>query len=246
MNKGPLKKILDHPDKDEIISKLIIDKTPKEINEWLKAKYTTSAEAKYILPERALKTFKDEYLDIYKDIKEDILKAKMDSEAELSIKNNRAYKQKLLQLVDKEIDIKQMLANMILAIETRAGEVFDSIQDTSNLRGDRVLIEWFNTLGTMLEKYHKIVNGAPDQVVQHNVTLQVVDKHILMFHDALKEVLSKMDVQTSLYFMEVFNEKMSKLKESENLLPEKPLTIEQRFEEVSILNKQISEKINES
>ena len=32
-------KVLDHPDQDEIISKLMAGVTPKDINEWLKLKY---------------------------------------------------------------------------------------------------------------------------------------------------------------------------------------------------------------
>jgi len=45
--------------------------------------------------------------------------------------------------------------------------------------------------------------------------LQVVDQHISVFHDVIKEVLSQMDSDTLLYFMEVFDDKMAKLKQHE-------------------------------
>ena len=45
MNKNALKKILEHPDKDELIAKLVLDYAPKEIHEWLAGKYTDGAGA---------------------------------------------------------------------------------------------------------------------------------------------------------------------------------------------------------
>jgi hypothetical protein len=74
------------------------------------------------------------------------------------------------------------------------------------------------------------------------VTLQVVDQHISVFHDVIKEVLSQMDLETSLYFMEVFNEKMAKLKMPE---PNAPPTTEMKIAEAKVLNETINQKINE-
>jgi hypothetical protein len=249
MNKNNLTKILEHPDKEEIISKLIINISSSDIAEWLKAKYTNPGESRFVLSEKSIKSFQDNYLDLYSHIKEDILKTKQmqtspEEQLELSIKNNKAYKEKMIDLASREIDIKHMITNMIAAIETRAAQVFDTIQDDPrNMRTDRILIEWFDLLGNVLEKYHKLVNGAPDQIIQHNVTLQVVDQHINVFYDTIREVLSQMDVETSLYFMEVFNEKMSKLKapaEKDNP------TVDMRLAEAKIINENINNKLNET
>lgn len=249
MSKSNLDKILNHIDKEEIISKLILGVSAKDISEWLEAKYTNASERKYVLSEKMIKNFQDNYLDLYTHIKEDLLKSKQnlqlspEEQIELSVKNNKAYKEKMLELAGKEIDIKTMITNMILAIETRAAQVFDAIQeDPRNTRTDRILIEWFDTLGNILEKYHKLVNGAPDQIIQHNVKLQVVDQHVNVFYDVIKEVLSQIDVETSLYFMEVFNEKISKLK-----APDKDISNpELRLAEAKILNESINNKLNES
>lgn len=242
-------RILEHPDKEEIISKLILVGEPSDISEWLKAKYTNPGESKFHLSEKILKSFQENYLDLYVAIKEDIIKTKEmqispEQELELSVKNNKTYKEKMLELAGKEVDIKSMITNMIVAIETRAAQVFDSIQeDPRNMRTDRVLIEWFDLLGGTLEKYHKLVNGAPDQIIQHNVTLQVVDQHINVFYDVIKEVLSQMDIETSLYFMEVFNEKISKLKAPSDKDFANP---ELRLAEAKIINESINNKLNET
>lgn len=243
--------ILSHPDKDEIISKLVLDHPTKDIHDWLKEKYASVKEAKMVVSEKSLKEFKDKYLDMYNHIKDDLIKTKqissaemmLDQSAELSVRNNKAYKSKILELAGQEVDLKKMITNMLVAIETRAAQVFDSIQENpENMRTDRVLIEWFDTLGSMIERYNKIVNQAPDQIVQHNMTFQVVDQHISAFQETIRDVLAQMDLETSLYFMEVFSQRMAKLKQS-NANEQEPLPIDKRLAEVKILNETISEKL---
>ena len=60
-----LKKILDHPDLEEIISKLLIGISSKDIHSWLKSKYTNVSESKFVISEKALISFQDNYLDLY-------------------------------------------------------------------------------------------------------------------------------------------------------------------------------------
>jgi hypothetical protein len=244
-----LTKILEHPDKDEIISKLIIGVEPKEINEWLKFKYINVHESKFILTEKLVKTFKDEYLNIYNDIKEDLIKSKnsinnLEDEINLSIKGNKKYKETIMGLAGKELDVKNIIIDMIRKIEFRANQVFDNIQeDPDNFKADRILIEWFDKLGTILEKYHKLVLGAPDQVIQHNITVQVIDQHIAVFHDTIKEILSVIDLETSMLFMEKFEQNISKLK---SIMPDQtaPIPVDVRLLEAQNINEIIGKKLN--
>lgn len=251
MSKQIVKKILDHPDKDEIISKLVIGISGSDIKDWLEAKYPN--DSRLVLSERSLKLFNDNYLDIYQTIKEDLQKVQqnqnnkqigIEEELQLTLQNNSAYKNHLTKLAKKEVDIKEIITNMVLAIETRASQVFDSIQEDPrniNTRMDRILIEWFDTLGNILEKYHKIVNEAPDQIVQHNFTVQVVDQHINVIQETIKEVLSNFDVEVSLHFMEVLNEKLQKVKMANNL----PVSADTRLMEAKLLNESIQLKIDQ-
>ena len=102
--------------------------------------------------------------------------------------------------------------------------------------------ELVETAGGILDKYYKWKESQATQVIHHNVTLQVVDQHISVFHDVIREVLSQMDLETSLYFMEVFNDKMAKLK-----MPEAGAapTTEMKLAEAKLLNETINKKINE-
>ncbi len=250
MNKNIFKKILNHPDREEIIAKLVLDISVKDIHDWLESKYTSVNDSQFVIAEKAIKTFKDNYLDVYSLIQEDIQKTKLAvststiDELELSVKSNPTYKSKMLELAGKEIDIRQMVARLCIGIETRLAQVFDEIQEDPNdinTRVDRLLIDYAEVLGNLLEKYYKFTENPDALTVQHNVTLQVVDQHISVFHDAIREVLSEMDLESSMLFMELFHDKMSKLKLHNMVsLPNTDV----KLAEVKLLNETINKKLN--
>lgn len=251
MSKQVVNKILYHPDKDEIIAKLVLGISEKDINEWLSDKYSSLNENKFKISEANLKAFKEKYLDIYNTIREDLLKTQqmiksnVEEDLSLAIKNNATYKNILIKTAENELDIKKMLATMIVAIETRAAQIFDEIQSdpkTINTRNDRILIEYFDSLGAAIEKHAKYVLNTPDQVIQHNVTVQHIDQHVHVLQDAIRETLADMDVETSLRFLEIFNEKMSRLKPPQE---QKILPAEARLNEVKLLNEEINRKLSE-
>ncbi len=98
MSKQPTyKKILEHPDKDEIISKLVIGVSATDFHDWLKAKYTNVSEAKFVLSEKIVKSFQDTYLDFYNDMSQDLANVKAASapgatdDLSLVVKSNPAY-----------------------------------------------------------------------------------------------------------------------------------------------------------
>jgi hypothetical protein len=251
MNKSLLLKVLNNPDRDEIIAKLVLGIPTKDIHDYLKNKYTNVSEIKFVIPEKNLDSFRDNYLDVYNTIRDDILKSKTalatstEDKIDLAIKNNPTYKNRLLELAGKELDIREIVTRLCCAIETRFGQIFDSIQqDPTNIntRVDRVLLEYAEVLGGILEKYYKFTEAPAANIVQNNVTLQVVDQHITVFQNVVREILSQIDLESSLLFLEKFNEKMSKLKQpSEKDSP----TTEMRLAETKLLNETISKKLNE-
>lgn len=251
MKKKLIDIIQEHPDKDELISKIIIGVSSSDIHEWLKAKYSSINDKKFILSEKTINTFKDTYLDVYNMINQDIAKSKaaiaQDAEAQLalSVQNNPTYRSKMLELANKEIDIRSMVANLCVAIESRVAQVFDQIQEDPrniNTRVDRLLIDYADALGNILEKYYKFTEVPTSQTINHNVSVQVIDQHINVFHDVIKDILSQMDLETSLYFMEVFSEKMNKLKPPAE---KEVMNTDMKLAEVKLLNETISKKLNE-
>lgn len=253
MKPAVMSKFLEHPDKDEIISKLAMDIPAQTIHDWLEAKYSAvSGDTKIVIPVANLKEFKATYLDIYKIIKEDVIKTQnnkdLSKEMELSLKNNKTYKQKINELAGKEVDIKQMLSRMIIAMETRAGQVFDIIQENpENLRNDRIAMEWFDHLGNALERYRKIIlDTNADNNVQHQHVLTIqLDQHVNVFQNVIKEILAELDVDASMKFMDIFSERMNKLKEAQAAAAPPPNNTELRLAEVTAINNVINNKLQE-
>lgn len=252
MNKPVYKKILEHPDREEIISKLVLGMSITDIHDWLKAKYTNVSETKFVLSERIIKSFKDNYLDFYNELQQD--KAKVATalatgttdQLDLAVKSNPTYKDALVKIAKNEWNIEERMMMMAVNVETRMAQVFDEMMEDPrniNTKVDRLFAEYADILGNLLDKYHKWKEKpAADQVIQHNVTLQVVDQHIAVFHDVIKEILSGMDLEASQYFLELFNEKMSKLKLPN---PETGPSQDVKMAEVKLLNETINKKIND-
>lgn len=230
-------KILEHPDKEEIISKLIAGISPKDIAEWLELKYSEKDQYSLRISQKILSSFINNNLDLYKQIKEDV-KAVKEGKApnkalSKSLINNRTYQERINSYIDQEIDIKKMMKDLILLIRDRFEQVFDRIQeDPSNIRQDHNLIRYFEILSNYVDRYDKIVNGSPDQVIQHNVTVQKVEEHTFALQEAIREVMSEIEPEMAFIFMEKLNSKLLKLK------PEKIENIsqEKRFKEVQILS----------
>lgn len=251
MNKPTYKKILEHPDKDEIISKLVIGISAADINDWLKAKYTNVSETKFVLSEKSIKSFQNTYLDFYNDLKQDIVKVNgaivSDSkdQLDLAVKNNPSYQDALVKLANKELDIETIMAKMAINVETRMAQVFDEMMEDPrniNTKVDRLFVEYADILGNLLDKYHKWKEKpAADQVIQHNITLQVMDQHISVLHDAIRETFSQIDLDSSQLFLELFNEKITKLKMPTSDNPD----TEMKLAEAKLLNETINKKINE-
>ncbi len=241
------KKIVEHPDKPEILSKLLSGISPADIHEGLAARYTATTEKKFVLSTKAIAAFQRDYLDLYSIMQDDIAKTSSNitasQELKQDIQGSIQYHKALERYVDNEIDIKTTVKKMVSNIELRAAQVFDDIQnDTQNTRNDRILIEWFNSLITVLEKYDAILNPVnPEKVnIQNNINIQVLDSHINLVYTVVRDILARLDYDTSILFIDMFNEEMKKLKGSEvqPILPQ-----EKRIEEAKVLSETITNRM---
>jgi hypothetical protein len=238
--------IKNHPDFEEILCKLIENAEIKDIHEWLAAKYDVVSEKQFIISIKNLKSFKDNYLDFYTAIREDVVKTKHNisarEELKLEIQGTPAYHNALEKYATAEMDIKLIAKRLAAALEVRLSQVFDLIQeDPRNIKMDRTLIEWFNTFFQYVKDFDAIQNGTPDQInIQNNINIQVIDDHINVIYEIIKEILSKLDYDTSLEFINMFNERMQKVKAPTiDVLP-----VATRMEEAKLIESSIITKLD--
>jgi hypothetical protein len=245
MNKTAIKKFLDHPDKDMIIAKLIQGSTPEDVHVWLESKYTTPSESRFVISLEFLKTFANTHLDFYVQMREDILKVKspdndIDKALSATVRGNKKYKERLAELVGSELSTRDKVNNCLAMIEMRVEQVFDKIQDDpAEFQDDHTLFKYLTLLMDSLDKANKINNGAPDQVIQHNHTLQVADKQIGLIIETVKDVLSMIDYEASLYFVEQYTKRIGSLDFQANV----PVPTEVRLAEAKFLTQTVGDKL---
>ena len=241
--------ILQHPDKDELISKLLQGISPEDIHNNLQIRYQ-DIDKKLIVPIKTLDNFKKNSLNIYKTIQDDLRKTstalvRSDGDLQLTLQNNPTYRKTLEKLANNELDIKTMLATMIMATETRVAQIFDQIQsdpDNVNTRTERLFNEYLDRLQSAIEKWQKYIIQSPDQIVQHNVSIQHIDNQMSVFHNAITKVLSQMDIESSLLFMSLYKEELEKLQAS----AEPQITpVEERLAEVRSIHDEINKKLSD-
>lgn len=211
--------ITDHPDYEEIVSKIATGDDPKVIAQWLKIKYSNKDQKHLQLSQKLIQEFVDKHADLDAHLKRDVLAVKTGdvslSEYKIaeSLMNNKTYMERLQQLADTKIDIKKMIAELVFMCRERMVQVFDRIQENpTNTKGDYVLLKYFETLFNATEKFDKIVNESPDQVIQVNVQNQITDQTVALFQEAIRETLTHIDAESALLFMEIFTEKLNALK----------------------------------
>jgi hypothetical protein len=237
-------KLLAHPDKDEIISKLVTGIKPKDVAQWLKLKYKKEDQEHLHLSLKLLKDFLEGNLDLYSTLKQDIEVAKdgkLDRKISDSLKNNKTYQERIAEVANTEVDIRKVMNETGIIIRTRIEQYFDRMQENpANLKPDYGLIKWFELLLNYIEKYDKIINKSPDQIIQHNVTHQVIDNYVVTLQDAIRETLSEIDADAAFLFMEKLNEKLDKLQMPEQVQPVQ-INQEKRMAEAKILSGKVME-----
>lgn len=233
-------KILSHPDKDEIISKLVTGIKPRDVSDWLKLKYSDKEQGHLRISSKILQDFVENNLDLYNVIQNDISGVKQNKkEISDSLKNNKTYQERIVEIADKELDIKRLLVETGHIIRQRVEQVFDKIQENpQNFKPDYTLIKWLETLLNFTDRYQKIVNEAPDTVVQHNINIQLVEQHTIMLQDVIRETMAEVDSNMAFMFLEKLNSKMALLKPPQT----EPLSQDKKLLEAQIISTKINDE----
>jgi hypothetical protein len=236
--------LISHPKYHEIVDKLLHGSDPKEVANWLKLAYPEPDQAHLRLSIKLLQEFvKSGLMDYKQQFTQDlaVIKTgdldKLNKKVAESLLNNKTYKERLSEVADKELDIREILKGTIIMLQTRLEQVFDRIQeDPANIsaKQEYILINLADKVGLVVEKYDKIINQAPDVIIQHNINnQQLVDQKLAIFQQALCDTLAQIDAEASLLFIEKWTETLKKLQPP----PEtgSTLTTDQRLKEAKIL-----------
>ena len=251
LKKNTLDKFLKHPDFDEIVAKLSISLPPKDVHEWLTAKYSNVNDLKFVISASTLKKFGDEYLDFYELVKQDLsktsnaLKTNSEDDITLALQGNVTYNNILVETAGKQFNIKETISKMCKSVEIRFAQLFDNIQSDPqnfNPKLERLFIEYTEVLGGILDKCYKFTEEPAQTVINNNsISVQIVDSHLNVITDCIKNILAELDLESSMYFMEMYHEKMQALKLPENNV----ISLDKQLIETKMLSATIDKKLND-
>lgn len=208
-------KIVSHPEKTEIITKLVNGESTKTVAQYLKDKYSKPDEAHLRIPATSLQEFLESYGDQYSYAKKIIQKdadSKLDKQIAESLMDNRAWKERLVQTIDKQVNYLDKIDHLITILETRAEQLFDLIQsDPENTKTDYIFTKYLEQLMLTLEKADKIRNDKPDVRIEHTYTVQMVEQQSAAFQEAIRRVLDRLGPDYSSMFMDMLGEELNKI-----------------------------------
>lgn len=231
--------LLQHPDREEIISKLVTGSSPKEVYQWLKLKYPGDAQNHLRLKLKTLKEFAESPLltDYYGKFKQDlsqVTSGQVNRGLSDSIINNKTYQERLKEIAGKELDWTKMVENLIAVCFQRVEQVFDTMQqDPSKFKGDNYLLRYLADITSAVERLKKISLIENDTQYKQAVSMQVLDNYKNALQETIKDLLAEIDPDTAFLFLDKLHDRLG------NLEPPTEPSQEERLEEVKMLEAKI-------
>jgi len=208
-------KLTSHPEKQSIISKLLGGESPKAVSAYLKDKYPKPDEVHLRLPSTTLQEFLDTYADHHGYVKKIIQRdadSKIDKKIAESLMDTRAWRERVVDGVKKELNYLDKLDNLVTIMEVRAEQIFDLIQsDPENTRTDYIFTKYAEILMQVLEKCDKIKNDRPDVRIEHTYTVQMVEQQSVAFQNAIRRMLERLGPENGSLFLDLLKEELAKM-----------------------------------
>ena len=212
------KKVLRHPDKEEIIERLSSGESVKSVEAWIRKKYENKPN--YHISYLTLQKFRTDNLNLKGSVLEDIKTKREQSEGQALkeefvaiVANSDAYQKKLDEIVGANIDVSRRLLEMEKLISARIEVYFNAIQSGKSLNNfnDKMFIEYIKTLREIMQDWKKFVEGVADKKVEHNVSVKVVDTQSPVIKQAILDTLKEMDPQMTLIFIDKLTKRLASI-----------------------------------
>lgn len=209
-------KVLNHPDKEEIVKKLLNGESVKEVAAWLKRKH--SKKKRLHVSYMTLQTFRKDHLHLDGEVLEDIKEARRvqlseakDIEIKEKLSSSSAYQDKLNQIVSDKLDSNRKLLEMISLVSSRMEVYFNALQNSPNLKADKMFIELLNTQRGLVQDWKRYVEGAADKRIEHNVNINVINEQVTVLKNIVFEVLQELEPALVPLFIEKINSRLSQI-----------------------------------
>lgn len=256
-------KILNHPDREEIIQKLLAGISPNVICDWLLARYPD--DKKHQITALTISRFRTDYLNLNRDAARHLRAEKARKNAGLPndanrgtflnnpgeskesralrvkeslVNNSPTYREKLKEVKDAHLDTPKLMKELHFLLQSRIETYYNEVairsNDGLNIKEDKMLLEYVRLATDVLKDSQKVWDDYNKQPDEGNVDLNVVHEQVGIIRDTIKDLLAEFAPELALEFMDRLNKRMTTLKYE----AQKPPDILERVER---LNKRIKE-----
>lgn len=231
------KKILNHPDKEDVIRMLTEGESVRNIEANLKTKYP-SDKSKW-LSSVTLQKFRKDNLNldgkVLKDIQEAAQTTKRQIEATMQqrqLEASDAYKKKIGEIADSKLDVAQKILQLDAIIDSRMEYWFNMVAsgEESAAKGDNELRKFMAQQMELLGQYKKFVEGMADKTIDHNVNVTVMNDQIAVIRDTIRECMAEFGPDKAMMFMEKLNNRFNSMSYRPNDLAQTPVKMEDLHE----------------
>jgi len=206
-------KVLTHPEREEIISKLLNGESVKEVEAWLKKKHPRKKRLQ--ISYATLQKFRKNHLHLEGEVLENIKAARKEKdsesgelEAKAILATSSAYQKKLEEIVSNELDGNRKILEMMTIISSRIEHYFNVLQIKGNRQDDKMLIDLLNAQRGLVQDWKKYVDGVADQKIEHNINVNVVNEQVTVLKNIVFEVLQDLDPTLIPAFVNQVNNKL--------------------------------------
>jgi len=230
------KKILKHPDKEEIIELLNNGESVRGVEAKLKEKYPNNKNL--WLSSVTLQKFRKEHLQLEGKVLKDIQEAGRTQKQILEeqvrqkqLESSDAYNRKIQEIANAKLDVARRILELDKLIETRMEYWFNAVAsgEESAAKGDKELRQFMDRQMNLLAQYKKFVEGLADKTVEHNVNITVFNDQIAILRDVIRECIAEFEPEKAMLFLEKLNHRMANTNYRPQGLPE-PVKLEELHE----------------
>jgi len=208
------KKVLNHPDKEELIKKLLEGESVKGVESWLKDKYPRKK--RMHISYMTLQKFRTEHLNLKGEVLDDIKNRRVEvskeaseAEARMIVKNSSAYRQKIEEIASGELDVTRRLLEMDSLVNSRIEYYYNVLQTGGTIKEDKIFLEYINTMKSLMQDWKKYIEGVADHKIEHNININVINEQARILRESVMEILHQMDPDLIPVFMDALNRRMN-------------------------------------
>lgn len=217
-------KVSAHPDRDEIMERLLSGESVRGVAKWLKTKYPNTK--RNWISYLTLQRYRQEHLklqgEVLREVKEagNVLTAeRVNDQRELALKESKPYEAAKLSIANDVLNREQM----IIDLQDKVWQRIKMLENEDlNYKTETVLKDYISELRQLMSDYHrmlvdwqKLEKKGNDSQVNVQVVMQQAEEQVSQVKIAVKEILQEMQPELIPVFLDKLKERLDSVEKTD-------------------------------